>query len=63
MYILMMYIRMQGGDKIDDIFGCITNNSDSQLIVADTYNVAGGSRNNIGDNSETVIFLVHKFSY
>jgi len=45
---------MQGGDEIDDIFGCISTDDGSQLIVADTYNVAGGDRNNVGDNSGMV---------
>ena len=45
---------MQGGDEIDDIFGCISIDNGSQLMVADTYNVAGGDRNNVGDNSGTV---------
>ena len=49
---------MKGGDEIDDIFGCITTDNGSQLMVADTYNIAGGSRSNIEDNSEIVIFLV-----
>ena len=53
---------MQGGDEIDDIFGCTTTNNGSQLIVADTYNVAGGERSNVGDNSGTVLVYEYKFS-
>ena len=42
----------QGGDEIDDIFGCTTTNNGT--IVADTYNIAGGDRSNVGDNSGVV---------
>ena len=51
---------VKGGDEIDDIFGCITNNG-SHLMVADTYNVAGGERSNVGDNSGTVFLYEYKF--
>ena len=42
----------QGGDEIDDVFGCTTTSNGT--IVADTYNVAGGDRSNVGDNSGMV---------
>ena len=53
----MVSFTPQGGDEIDDIFGCST--VDGQIIeqsfaVADTLNVAGGDRQNVGDNSGEV---------
>ena len=49
-----MVVLTQGGDEIDDIFGCTTNNDGGELTVADTYNIAGGGRSNVGDNSGSV---------
>ena len=56
---MVVYRVTQGGDKIDDTFGCTTtgNASDIQVVVADTYNTAGGSRINVVDNSGEVIIL------
>ena len=53
---------LQGGDEIDDIFGCSTvdGNSldlDERIVFADTYNVAGGGRQNVGDNSGEVMYV------
>ena len=47
----------QGGDEIDDIFGCTTVDTDvisRRFAIADTYNVAGGDRQNVGDNTVDV---------
>jgi len=44
---------LQGGDEIDDIFGCSTTNG-IFFDFADTYNVAGGDRQNVGDASGEV---------
>ena len=49
-----MVVVMQGGDEIDDIFGCTTSNNGDELTVADTYNIAGGERSNVGDSSGSV---------
>ena len=53
---------LQGGDEIDDIFGCSTvdGNSldlDQRIDFADTYNVAGGGRQNVGDSSGEVMYI------
>ena len=50
----LMVVVIQGGDEIDDIFGCTTSNNGGELTVADTYNVAGGERSNVGDSSGSV---------
>ena len=49
---------LQGGDEIDDIFGCSTVDNafpGNNIDIADTYNVAGGDRQNVGDDSGEVI--------
>ena len=51
---------LQGGDEIDDIFGCSTVDSgaiEGRVVFADTYNVAGGDRQNVGDNAREVYLL------
>ena len=52
---LWLHVHTQGGDEIDDIFGCTTTGDDGSVVVADTFNVAGGGRNNVGDNSTLVM--------
>ena len=50
---------LQGGDEIDDIFGCSTVDGQIQqrsVAFADTLNVAGGDRQNVGDSSGEVNF-------
>jgi len=50
---------MQGGDEIDDVFGCVamTRNNMVTVTAIDTYNAAGGGRQNHADG-ETVILTV-----
>ena len=41
----------QGGDEIDDVFGCIIMNTNGEIKVAplDTYNIRGRNKLNLGD--------------
>ena len=54
MHRVPFHSTQQGGDAIDDVFGCTTNGSNSEVIVTDTYNIAGGGRDNVGDFSGMV---------
>ena len=49
----------QGGDEIDDVFGCVAKTRNNMVTVTaiDTFNAAGGGRQNLGDG-ETVILSV-----
>lgn len=63
---IMPYIySLQGGDEIDDIFGCSTSDSgalEGLVDFADTYNVAGGERQNVGDNAGEVYMSLCDFN-
>jgi len=41
----------QGGDGIDDVFGCVIMNTNGEIKVVplDTYNIRGGKKLNMGD--------------
>ena len=66
---------LQGGDEIDDVFGCVTVNTNGIITVAaiDTYNIAGGERQNLGDGEtvkhcvmyvrQSAYVIMHTFSY
>ncbi|XP_065905954.1 ferric-chelate reductase 1-like [Dysidea avara] len=53
--------RRMGGEKIDDVFGCITRRTgdgDDVIVAAiDTYNIRGGGRENVGDGITDGIVL------
>ena len=48
---------LQGGDEIDDIFGCTTTDG-GPPIAADTFNIAGGDRSNVGDSSVGLVIIL-----
>lgn len=50
--------RRMGGDEIDDIFGCTTTDG-GPPIAADTFNIAGGDRSNVGDSSVGLGIILH----
>ncbi|XP_065905952.1 putative ferric-chelate reductase 1 [Dysidea avara] len=51
--------RRMGGDEIDDVFGCVTVNTNgvSTIAAIDTYNIRGGGRQNFGDGGSDNIVL------
>ena len=59
----MYVVFSQGGNGIDDVFGCIVMNTNGMIKIAplDTYNVHGSNKLNLGDGG--LVSSVNLYTY
>ena len=59
----MCTVCLQGGDEIDDVFGCVIIDTNGTITVEaiDTYNIAGGGRRNIGDGDSVMLHVYYMY--